>query len=201
MGSCSVCSNTNDKTKHDMAKQETKNEFEKATHVQSTITTQNGQLYEQLRREWAIQSKCVVFSWVFKIWIHTYVIKIKNKNGDEILTVKHGNWDDYQGVRLERYSGNIQPIYVCDEKENNKNDKWTNLLTEEIINNSLYVTQNLVSNKENETRIKWNIGSIVSVFDYENYKWVKGKIINIFYKEVEREFGGKKRKIYKASSE
>eukprot|EP01084_Bolivina_argentea_P076269 138206_1 len=172
MGSCSVCSNTNDKTKHDMAKQETKNKFEKATHLQ---------LYEQLRREWAIQSKCVVFSFVFNIWIHTYVIKIENKNGDEILTVKRGNWADYQ--------------------ENNKNVKWTNLLTEEIINNSLYVTQNLVSNKENETRIKWNIGSIVSVFDYENYKWVKGKIINIFYKEVEREFGGKKRKIYKASSE
>ncbi len=59
------------------------------------------------------------------------------------------------------------------------------LISDEIINNSLYVTQNLLLKIENETRIKWKIGNILIEFDYENNKRVKGKIGNVFDKEVE----------------
>ncbi len=61
----------------------------------------------------------------------------------------------------------------------------------------MYVTQNLFKNKENESRIKWNIGNILIIFDYENNKWVKGKIINIFQKNVEDQYGNG----YRAESE
>eukprot|EP01084_Bolivina_argentea_P267801 454693_1 len=53
-----------------------------------------------------------------------------------------------------------------------------------MISKSLYVTQYLLSNKEYETRIKWYIGSVLIIFDYEKEQWVKGKIIDIFTKHV-----------------
>eukprot|EP01084_Bolivina_argentea_P222914 377270_1 len=131
----------------------------------------NGQLYKQLRNEWIIGSKCIVLSGSLEPqWIYTNIIKIENKNGEEILTTNGDSWESV----WERNSNNIQPIYVCDEKENKMNNKRTNLLSEEIINKSLYVSHNLLTNKENETRIKWTIGWILIIFDYENNKWVKG---------------------------
>ncbi len=53
-----------------------------------------------------------------------------------------------------------------------------------MINKSLYLSQYLLKSKENESRIKWNVGDIIiNYIDYKNDKWVKGTIINIFDKE------------------
>ncbi len=76
---------------------------------------------------------------------------------------------NYDSIELERFSNNIQPIHICESKESNINNKWTNSLDENMICKSLYVTQNLLIRKENSTRIKWN-GSIVCIFDYEKEK-------------------------------
>ncbi len=47
------------------------------------------------------------------------------------------------------------------------------------------MSQKLLLKIENETLIKWKNGNILIIFDYENNKWVKGKIGNIFHKEIE----------------
>eukprot|EP01084_Bolivina_argentea_P300759 518690_1 len=143
----------------------------------------HGKLYQELRNEWKIGSKCIVFSWSFKQWIYTSISKIENKKCEQILTVKdhededEDNDDDarLETISLERFSNNIQPIYISNSKSNNISNKWVNILSSNDINKSLYVTQNLFKNKENESRIKWNIGNILIIFDYENEKWVKGK--------------------------
>eukprot|EP01084_Bolivina_argentea_P305252 527316_1 len=71
---------------------------------------EDGQLYQQLRNELNTGSKCVVFSKTFKKWICTNIEKIENKQGEEILTVKNGNYDT---ISVERFSNNIQPIFIC----------------------------------------------------------------------------------------
>eukprot|EP01084_Bolivina_argentea_P049442 90933_1 len=65
--------------------------------------TQNGQLYQTLRNEWMIGSKCIVFSRKFEQWINANIEKIENKKCEEILTVKNGN---YISIVLERFSNN-----------------------------------------------------------------------------------------------
>ncbi len=87
-----------------------------------------------------------MFSKGFRKWIYTNIIKIENKNGDEILTVKDGNYK--YDISFERFSNNIEPIYVCDQKENNINNKWMDLMSDEIINNSLYVTKIIIKNRK-----------------------------------------------------
>eukprot|EP01084_Bolivina_argentea_P076264 138193_1 len=150
---------------------------------ENTYKSNQGELEHKLRNEWIIGSKCMVFSTTFEFkWIYTTIEKIENKNDEEILTVKnYGN--KYENISFNRWSNNIKPIYI-EEKENKSetNDKWTDLLDENMISNSLYVTQNLLKNKENETRIKWNIGNILIIFNYKESKWVKGKIKNMFIK-------------------
>eukprot|EP01084_Bolivina_argentea_P031702 58683_1 len=124
----------------------------------------DGKLYDQLRNEWNTGSQCIMYSANLKQWICTNIEEIENKNGQQILIVKNAQ-------DINRFSNNIQPIYASDSKDNSINDKWTNLLTSEMINKSLYVTQNLLKNTENESRIKWNNGSILIIFDYKNEKW------------------------------
>eukprot|EP01084_Bolivina_argentea_P014856 27782_1 len=99
------------------------------------------------RNEWKIGSKCIVFSYTLDAWIYTNIEKIENKKCEEILTVKNYGYYD-ETISFSRFSANIQPIYVYEEKENNINNKWTNLLNEDMINQSLYVTQNLLITKE-----------------------------------------------------
>eukprot|EP01084_Bolivina_argentea_P046892 86369_1 len=43
--------------------------------------SQHGTLYKQLRNEWKIGSKCIMFSGAFKQWIYTNIEEIENKNG------------------------------------------------------------------------------------------------------------------------
>eukprot|EP01084_Bolivina_argentea_P306134 528948_1 len=45
--------------------------------------SQEGKLYKQLRNEWKIGSKCIMFSEAFKQWIYTKIKKIENKQGGE----------------------------------------------------------------------------------------------------------------------
>ncbi len=166
-----------------MANKSSENNTEQKDCNESKWTSQHGKLYKQLRNEWKIGSKCIVFSKTFKQWINTNIIKIENKNGEQILTVKNGG--HYETISFERFSNNIQPIYISNSKSNNISNEWINLLNSNDINKSLYVTQNLFKNKENESRIKWDIGNILIIFDYQNEKWVKGKIINIFNENIE----------------
>eukprot|EP01084_Bolivina_argentea_P119715 212242_1 len=79
--------------------------------------SQNIPLCKQLRNEWTIQSKCIVFSPDFGQWICTNIIKIENKNREEVLTVRNGKDEFLKFISLKRYSNIIQPIYVCDKKE------------------------------------------------------------------------------------
>ncbi len=55
------------------------------------------------------------------------------------------------------------------------------LISDEIMTNSLFLTQNLLLKTENETRIKWRIGNILIIFDYKNIELVKGKSHVCFY--------------------
>eukprot|EP01084_Bolivina_argentea_P031148 57663_1 len=122
------------------------------------ISTQ-GELEKVLRNKWVIGSKCMMFSRRFKQWIYTTIEKIENKDYQEILTIKnHGPGWGNETISFNRFSNNIQPIYN-EHISNNISHKWTNLLNSNMISNSLYVTQNLLKNKENNTRIKWNIGN------------------------------------------
>eukprot|EP01084_Bolivina_argentea_P281943 482508_1 len=100
--------------------------------------SQHPNVCQQLRNEWKVGSKCIVFSEEYKQWITTNIKLIKNKQGEEILTVKNyaNKWED---ASFSKFSNNIQPIYICETKENNSNNKWTNLLNENMISNSLYV--------------------------------------------------------------
>eukprot|EP01084_Bolivina_argentea_P014513 27124_1 len=135
--------------------------------------SQQIQLYQQLRNQWKIGSKCIVFSKTFKKWIRATITKIENEQNEEILAVTEG--DRMGRISFERFSNNIQPIYVSNEEsKSNMENKWAHLLNSNDINKSLYVTQNLLKNKENESRLKWNIGHILIIFDYKNEKWVKG---------------------------
>eukprot|EP01084_Bolivina_argentea_P056638 103604_1 len=61
---------------------------------QQVSTDHNATLYEQLRNEWKIGSKCIVFSSDFQHWIYTNIIEIKNEKREQILTVKNGNCTD-----------------------------------------------------------------------------------------------------------
>eukprot|EP01084_Bolivina_argentea_P211926 360366_1 len=126
---------------------------------------QDGKLYEELRNEWKIGSKCIMFSETFKQWIYTNIHKLSYEKDEQIVIVKDGDHEDDETISFESFSNNIQPIYVPDSKSNNISNEWINLLTSNDINNSLYVTQNLFNNKENQSRIKWNIGNILIIFD------------------------------------
>eukprot|EP01084_Bolivina_argentea_P162741 283168_1 len=150
---------------------------QQAEHDTTSISTsEQGELEQELRNKWVIGSKCMIFSRTFKQWIYTTIEKIENKDHQEILTVKNYGDEDFEtAVSFNRYSNNIQPIYISNI-DNNIVNKWTNLLNSNMISNSLYVTQNLLKNKENNTRIKWNIGNILIIFDYKNEKWVEGEI-------------------------
>eukprot|EP01084_Bolivina_argentea_P305769 528255_1 len=90
--------------------------------------SQHGKLSQQLRNEWNIGSKCIVFSDTFKKWINTNIIKIENEKGEQILTVKNGDDDEYP-ISLERFSNNIQPIYISNSKPNDVSNKRINLLS------------------------------------------------------------------------
>eukprot|EP01084_Bolivina_argentea_P277439 473648_1 len=118
--------------------------------------SQHGKLYKQLRNEWKIGSKCIVFSKTFKQWINTNIIKIENKKGEQILTVKNYGDEYDENISFERFSNNIQPIYISNSKSNNISHEWMNVLSSNDINKSVYVTHNLLKNKETESRIKWN---------------------------------------------
>eukprot|EP01084_Bolivina_argentea_P311500 539207_1 len=71
--------------------------------------------YEQLRNEWTIGSKCIVFSSVFEQWIETNM-EIKHEKGKHILAV---NNEHDKHISLERFSNNIQPIYISNSNNNN----------------------------------------------------------------------------------
>eukprot|EP01084_Bolivina_argentea_P049441 90932_1 len=109
-------------------------------------TDSNHTLYQQLRNEWNTGSKCMVFSSVFKQWIYTNILEIKNEKGEQILTVKNGIYDSDQSdvedetISLERFSNNIQPTCITNSNNNNINNKWTKLLNSQMINESLYAT-------------------------------------------------------------
>eukprot|EP01084_Bolivina_argentea_P281942 482507_1 len=149
---------------------------------------EHGQLYQNLRNAWKIKSKCIVFSEYFKQWIYTHITKTRKKQVEQTVTV-YNYGHKWETISFGRCSNNIQPIFIPDEDNplQIKNNKWANFLFENMINKSLYVSQNLFQNAENESRIQWNVGSILIIFDYENNKWVKGKIKNIFDDQVEYE--------------
>eukprot|EP01084_Bolivina_argentea_P315502 546608_1 len=71
-------------------------------------TNNDNNTYEQLRNEWKVGSKCMVFSTDFKQWIYTNINGIQNKKGQQILTVKSDH------ISFPRFSNNIQPIYIRD---------------------------------------------------------------------------------------
>eukprot|EP01084_Bolivina_argentea_P036620 67717_1 len=90
----------------------------------NTVKSKQGEFEHKLRNEWIIGSKCMVFSYTFEKWIYTTIENIKNKNDEEILTVKNGNYK--HNISINRWSNNIQPIYI-EEKENKSemnNKKW-----------------------------------------------------------------------------
>eukprot|EP01084_Bolivina_argentea_P305768 528254_1 len=89
--------------------------------------SQHDTLYKQLRNEWNIGSKCIVFLWSFKKWIYTNIERIGNKNGEQIFTVN--SYDHLKTISFERFSNNIQPIYISNSKPNDVSNKRINLLS------------------------------------------------------------------------
>eukprot|EP01084_Bolivina_argentea_P297157 511879_1 len=89
-----------------MANKASKNNTEQKDFDEFKWISQHETLYEQLRNEWKIGSKCIVFSDTFKQWINTNIIKIENKKCEQILTVN--SYDD-ETISFERFSNNIQP--------------------------------------------------------------------------------------------
>eukprot|EP01084_Bolivina_argentea_P109804 196196_1 len=68
-----------------MGNKSSKKQIFKETHFKRG----SGALYEKLRNEWKIGSKCIVFSKRFKKWINTNIEEIEIINGEQILTVKN----------------------------------------------------------------------------------------------------------------
>merc|ERR1712032_1218986 len=143
----------------------------KSTRKESISDLSDGSFEKELRIKWKVGDKCIVFSTYFEKWIFTNIEKIDNQEDEErLIVVNHGPRDrrtdtPEDTVSFNRFSHNIQPIYMmnddykiqdvykkCDDIDINK------------INQSFYVSRGLEKYKENESRIKWNVGQKCLIF-------------------------------------
>eukprot|EP01084_Bolivina_argentea_P167694 290985_1 len=100
----------------DMGNKNNKDTQHKSTD--SKLMSQPGELYQKLRNEWKIGSKCIVFSELCYRWVYANISKIENgeirredikfyKQGEEVLTLQYGDdpsSDDIMIQLVERFS-------------------------------------------------------------------------------------------------
>eukprot|EP01084_Bolivina_argentea_P300972 519101_1 len=143
MGSCSACSNSNDKTKHNMAKQETKNEFDKHIQekvMQSTIidikicesNTSHCFAEESTRNEINIVSKCDHLLRLVSALNYYSQLNLKEEASN--------NHDIFTHFCIERYRNVLNDYIHLIEIHNNHLQKINEyLITNDFINNDCQI--------------------------------------------------------------
>eukprot|EP01084_Bolivina_argentea_P170121 294799_1 len=131
---------------------------------------------QQIRTEWKEGSRCMIFCSWREQWILSYIQKINYHEHTLIV------FDRFTNRTRSQFSDNIQPF--CFQNEDDQTytavpNIWnpSNMCN---ANNSLFVTQGLEKQKENDLRRRWRIRSKLIIFDEEKSEWVNGEIVKIF---------------------